>query len=113
MRLFAHHLPATVAVGILLSIAPAAAVAASADAGKAVFTAKCKTCHGEDGAGNPAIAKVMKVEMKPLGGEEIQKKSDADLKAVISGGSGKMKAVTGVAGADLDNVVAAVRALKK
>lgn len=75
--------------------------------GGAIFDAKCKACHGADGQGNPAIAKMMKVEMKPLG------ESSADIKKVVTEGQGKMKPLTGVAGADLDNVVAYVHSLKK
>ncbi len=81
--------------------------AADATAGKAVFAAKCKSCHGADGAGNPAIAKAMKVEMKPLSS------TTADVKDVVTKGQGKMKPVTSVTGADLDNVVAYVNSLKK
>jgi hypothetical protein len=43
----------------------------------------------------------------------VQAMSDADLKKVITSGMGKMKPVTTVTGADLDNVVAYVRTLKK
>jgi mono/diheme cytochrome c family protein len=50
--------------------------------------------------------------MKPLSGSEVQSMSDADIKNVIEHGKGKMKAVS-VSGADLDNVVAYVRTLKK
>jgi hypothetical protein len=39
--------------------------------------------------------------------------SDADLKGVIEHGKGKMKPISSVTGADLDNVVAYVRSLKK
>jgi len=113
MKPSARQITMTAAISALLGLVPAAATAADAAAGKAVFAAKCKTCHAEDGTGNPAIAKMMKVDLKPLGGAEVQKKSDAELKAAVSEGTGKMKAVAGVAGADLDNVVAAVRALKK
>lgn len=88
------------------------ASAADAAAGKTIFTGKCRACHGADGQGNPAIAKAMNVELKPLGSDEVQKKSDADLKAVITAGTGKMKPVA-ITGADLDNTVAYVRTLKK
>ncbi len=40
--------------------------AADAATGKAAYAKACKSCHGPDGAGNPAVAKMMKVEMKPL-----------------------------------------------
>jgi mono/diheme cytochrome c family protein len=86
--------------------------AADAAAGKTVYTAKCKTCHAADGAGNPAMAKVFKTEIKPLSSPDVQGQSDADLKKVITEGKGKMKPV-GVTGADLDNVVAYVRTFKK
>ena len=81
--------------------------AADAAAGKAVFATKCKSCHGADGEGNPAIAKAMKVELKPLSA------TAADVKDVITKGQGKMKPISSVTGADLDNVVAYVKSLKK
>jgi len=89
-----------------MMLAPAAA--ASAKDGEAVYTAKCKNCHGADGSGNPTIAKMMNVTMKPLGSE-----ADADIKTAVTTGVGKMKPVTTVAGTDLDNVVAYVHTLKK
>jgi mono/diheme cytochrome c family protein len=94
----------------MLTSAVAAGVAKD---GEAVYAAKCKNCHGADASGNPAIAKMMNVTMKPLGSAEVQAKSDADLKMVITAGTGKMKPVAGVAGADADNVVAYLRTLKK
>jgi mono/diheme cytochrome c family protein len=96
----------------LVSLFTVSAWAADASAGQAVFSAKCKTCHAADGSGNANLAKAMKVEIKPLGSAEVQSKSDADLKKIISEGQGKMKPVA-VSGADLDNVVAFVRSLKK
>ena len=91
----------------ILALCSTGAWAADAAAGKAIFDTKCKTCHGAEGQGNPAIAKMMKVEMKPLG------ETTADIKKVVTEGQGKMKPLTGVAGADLDNVVAFVHSLKK
>ena len=88
------------------------AVAASAD-GQAVYAAKCQGCHGPNGEGKEAIAKMFKVTMQHLGSKEIQAKSDADFKKVITNGQGKMKAVTGVSDADLTAVIAHVRTLKK
>jgi cytochrome c2 len=95
-----------------LAITAMSALAADAAAGKAVYD-KCKTCHAPDGNGNPGMAKVLKVEIKPLGSAEIQAMSDADLKKVVTDGFGKMKPVASVTGADLDNVVAFIRTFKK
>jgi len=92
---------------MVAAFAPTGAWAADAAAGKTVYMAKCKTCHGADGEGNPAIAKAMKVELKPLSA------STADVKDVVTKGQGKMKPVASVTGADLDNVVAYVKSLKK
>jgi mono/diheme cytochrome c family protein len=83
------------------------AFAADAAAGKAVYATKCKSCHGADGEGNPAMAKALKVEIKPLS------TTTTDVKDVIVSGQGKMKPTSGVAGADLDNVVAYVKTMKK
>lgn len=92
---------------LLTALWPTGAWAADAAAGKAVYTAKCRACHGTDGNGNPNMAKVMKVEMKPLS------ETSADVKKVVMDGTGKMRPVGGLAGADLDNVVAYVHSLKK
>lgn len=98
---------------VLSGIVLTPAVAASAKDGEAVYSMKCKACHGADGAGNPAIAKMMNVTMKPLGSAEVQAKSDADLKAMVTAGTGKMKPISGISPADADNVVAYLRTLKK
>jgi len=87
-------------------LAPAAA--ASATDGAAVYAAKCKNCHGADGSGNPAIAKMMSVTMMPLGAQ-----ADADIKTAVTAGVGKMKPIAGVAAGDLDSVIAYVHTLKK
>ncbi len=92
---------------MFLALCSTSAWAADAAAGKAVFAAKCRACHGAEGQGNPAIAKMMKVEMKPLG------ESTADVKKVVMDGQGKMKPVGGLSAADVDNVVAYVHTLKK
>ena len=53
-----------------------ALAAGDATAGKAIYDKSCKSCHGAAGAANPAIAKMMKVEMKDLGSGETQGLSD-------------------------------------
>jgi mono/diheme cytochrome c family protein len=85
---------------------------AGAPEGKAIYEAKCQKCHGPNGEGKDSIAKMLKVELKHLGAKDVQAKSDADLKKIITAGEGKMKPVADVTGKDLDNVVAYVRTLK-
>lgn len=98
-----------IATGALMITATSPTVAWGADAaaGKAVYAAKCKACHGATGEGNPSMAKMLKVELKPLS------ETTADVKEVVTKGQGKMKPVASVTGADLDNVVAYVKTLKK
>ena len=96
----------TVGVGLAFAAGDAAA-------GKVIYEKSCRTCHGASGAANPNIAKMMKVEIKDLSSAEVQGMKDDDLKQVITEGKGKMKPVKTVAGADVDNVIAYVRTLKK
>jgi len=97
----------------LAALTSMASLAADAKAGKDVYDKSCKSCHGVDGTANPAVAKMMKVEMKDLKSPEIQAMSDDDMKKIISAGKGKMKPVASVTGASADNVVAYVHSLKK
>ena len=96
---------------VILVLVPALAFAAGdAAKGKDLYGTKCKSCHGPDGTPPAGMAKAMGI--KPMSDKTIQAKSDADLKKAVTDGVGKMKPVAGVAGADLDNVIAFVRTLK-
>ena len=97
----------------LAGLAAAPVSAADAKAGQAVYDRSCRSCHGADGAPNPAIAKAMNVQMRDLKSPEVQSKSDADLKKAITDGQGKMRPIPSVSGAAVDNVIAYVRSLKK
>jgi mono/diheme cytochrome c family protein len=102
----------TLTIATLSLIASVGLAYADAADGKALYTAKCAACHGADGAGKPAIAKMMGVTQKPLASKEVQAKSDADLKKVIMEGQGKMKPVAGVTAKQADDIVAYLRTLK-
>ncbi len=104
---------ATLAALAITISASAPAWAADAAAGAQLYATKCRTCHGKDGEGNPAMAKALKVDIKPLGSADVQKKSNDDLKKSITAGVGKMKAIAGLSAADLDNLVAHLRSMKK
>ena len=100
---------ASAVIAFLFSSQP---LRADAAAGKAAFDKACKSCHGPDGKGNPAIAKMMKVEMRPLGSKEVQSKSDADLTKAVTEGMGKMKPVKSLSAAEVTSCVAFLRTLK-
>jgi mono/diheme cytochrome c family protein len=102
-----------IAGGIILMALGTSAAWAGAAEGKAVYDRACRSCHGADGAGNPAVAKMLNTQIPALSSSEVQSKSDADLKAVVTQGKGKMKPVTSVTGNQVDDVVAFVRTMKK
>jgi mono/diheme cytochrome c family protein len=96
-----------------LTVSVLNASAADAKAGEATYARACKSCHGANGSPNPAIAKMMKVEMKDLKSAEVQALSDAELRTIITDGRGKMKPVKTVSAAEADNVIAYIRTWKK
>jgi mono/diheme cytochrome c family protein len=104
---------ATAALLLAASAAYSARPSGDAAAGKDVYVKKCKTCHGEDGHGNEGMAKLLKTTIPPLDSDEVQKKSDADIKKVIVEGKDKMKPVKDLSDSDISNVIAYVRTLKK
>jgi len=97
----------------LASLWAMVASAADAKAGQATYDRACKTCHGPDGTANPAIAKMMKVDIQDLKSAAVQGMSDDDIKKVITDGKGKMRPIASLAGPALDDVVAYVRSFKK
>ena len=108
---------------LILGIFLTSGWAATGDAknGKVVYDRACAKCHAADGTGQAAIAKALKVTFKPLGGEEIQKKTDADIKKDVVEGccisnespTPKMKKVPGLSDKDVEDVIAYVRSLAK
>jgi mono/diheme cytochrome c family protein len=99
---------------LVLGFAATAAIlqAADASAGKAAYDKSCKSCHGPDGAASPAMAKMMKVDIKDLKSADVQAMSDDELKKVITDGKGKMKPVASASGSAAD-IVAYIRTWKK
>ena len=98
-----------IALGML--IAGGIALGADAKAGGAAFEKSCKGCHGANGAGNPALAKMFP-GMPDLTSAAIQGKADADLVKVVKEGKGKMRPIANLS-ASPDDVVAYVRTLKQ
>jgi len=106
---------AILAVAILVVgiFAVAGSAAGDATKGKAMYTRACLKCHGADGNGVAAIAKALKVEMKPLGSEEVQKLTDDQIKKDITQGTGKMQKVAGLSEQDVADIIAHVRTFAK
>ena len=99
-----------IATGLLLVVPSASGQDAAK--GEKLFATKCKSCHGAQGQGNPAIAKGLGVTFRDLKSAEVQKQSDAELKKLALGGHGKKKPVKSVAPAELDDIVAFMRKMK-
>ena len=102
----------TTILATLALIAYAGLSWAGAAEGKEVYTAKCAACHGANGEGKAAIAKMYNVPQAPLASKEVQAKTDDQLKQIILKGQGKMKPVAGVTEKQAADVVAFLRTLK-
>jgi cytochrome c6 len=90
-----------------------AALAADASAGKAIYEKSCVSCHGKDGKGNPAMAKVLGEKGLDLTSKEATQKSDEELLKVIAEGSGKMPAQKLLSKDEQKQVLSYVRSLAK
>jgi lipid-binding SYLF domain-containing protein len=87
--------------------------AGNIEPGKAVFEKNCRSCHGVDGKGNPAMANAMKVTIRGFDSKEVQGKSGDELKKDIVEGTGKMKPVKGLTEAQTADVIAYVYSLAR
>lgn len=108
-------------------LAPGAALAADAAAGKTAFTTNCASCHGDSGKGdgpvgaalNPPPRDFSKGEFKFDTDGDGKTGTDADLKNVIQkgggayGGSVLMAPWPSLSDADIANLIAHIRSLKK
>jgi mono/diheme cytochrome c family protein len=98
---------------LLLLFVLAAPMRLAAQTGQAAYNKNCRTCHGPQGQGNPAIAKALKVEIRDLSSKGIQDKSDEELRKTIVDGVGKMQAVKNMSLRDIKDAIAFVRSLAK
>jgi len=81
------------------------------EAGKAAYNKACKSCHGQNGEGNPAIARKLKVTLKDLRAADVQKRDDDAWRKQIVEGVGKMDPTEDVATDDVTNIIAFSRSL--
>jgi mono/diheme cytochrome c family protein len=104
------------ALAVLL-VAPivlaAAMMEGDAEAGKAAFLKRCKMCHGADGNGNPAMARMLKVEFHAMDSEYVQEKTPEELRNVILKGKGKMVAVRGISEKEVTDIISYLQSLDK
>ena len=92
MKKHSNKLAVLVSAGLLTVAGGATVWAAEAGGGKATYEKLCVSCHGADGKGNPAMAKVMGEKALNIVGKDTQAKKDADVLKVIVEGAGKMPA---------------------
>jgi mono/diheme cytochrome c family protein len=102
----------TILAALLMPASVLAAGKGDAKAGHTVYQGKCQMCHGPEGHGNAALAKMLKTTIPDLGSKQVQELSDAQMRETIEKGKGKMTAIKGLSDADIDNVIAFVRTLK-
>jgi mono/diheme cytochrome c family protein len=88
-------------------------LAADAQPGKAVYDKHCASCHGNDGKGNPAIAKALGEKGLNLTSKEATQKSDEQLMKVVAEGEGKMPAFKSLSQDEQKQVVTYIRSLGK
>lgn len=112
---------------IVAIMIPAAANAGDAAAGKVIFETNCTTCHGMTGTGDGPLAPALDPKPRDLSAGVFKFDTDADgttgtdtdLKNVITqgamafGGSALMAPWPAFSDADVANVIAHLRSLKK
>jgi mono/diheme cytochrome c family protein len=89
------------------------AFAADAKAGKAIYDKSCASCHGADGKGNPAMAKVLGEKGLNLTTKEVMKMPDDKALKIIVEGAGKMPAQKNLSKDDQKQVLSYIRSLAK
>ena len=89
------------------------AFAADASPGKAIYEKSCVGCHGADGKGNAAMAKVLGEKGLNIVGADTTKKSDDQLLKVLADGAGKMPAQKSLSKDEQKQALGHVRSLAK
>jgi cytochrome c6 len=110
MRHISRLLAATVVIGSITMELPDF-LRAQSDAEK-IYKTHCALCHAPDGSGSTPTGRALKAQ--DLRSDVAQKKSDAELTAVITNGKGKMPAFgKKLKSDDIAKLAAFIRALPK
>jgi cytochrome c6 len=110
MRHISRLVAATVAVGFITVGLPEF-LRAQSDTEK-IYKTHCVLCHAPDGSGSTATGRALKAQ--DLRSDVVQKKSDAELTAMITNGKGRMPAFgKKLKSDDIAKLVAFIRALPK
>jgi mono/diheme cytochrome c family protein len=102
---------ALISFSSILGVAGCTSARGDAARGQQVYAQRCVACHRADGAPQVGVEKILRVTMDPLGSEDVQFLSDAELKKIIREGKGKMDPVKGLSGRDVINLIAYIRSL--
>ena len=82
------------------------------ETGESLFKSKCAMCHGPDASGKTVMGEKLKIP--DLHSEQVQKKSDEELKSIIGKGKDKMPAYESkLSKQQIDKLVAYIRELAK
>jgi cytochrome c6 len=104
----------TAALGFGLAVGwTTGTLAADVSAGKAIYEKSCVGCHGKDGKGNPAMAKVLGEKGLDLTSKEATQKSDEQLLKIIVEGAGKMPPQKSLSTDEQKQVLSYTRSLAK
>ena len=110
MRQLSRLATAAISIGFL-TLTLSGLVRAQNDADK-LYKTHCVLCHAPDGSGTSPSGKALKAQ--DLRSELIQKKTDAELAAVITSGKGKMPAFgKKLSDAEINSLIKYVSDLKK
>lgn len=104
-----------VGLGVVLAVVAGVVGLNAADAakGKELYTKKCQMCHAADGAGSPANQKKYGDKWKAFGSPAVQGMKDDALAGAFKANAVHKALVGSTSDADLANIVAHIRTLKK
>jgi mono/diheme cytochrome c family protein len=112
MSLDGNRIKGLLAIAVSVFLLAAAPFCRADEASANLFKSKCAMCHGPDGSGKTMMGEKLKIP--DLHSSDVQKRSDADLKSIITKGKDKMPAYEAkLSKEQIDKLVAYIRDLAK